>query len=340
MCAVGSVDWSVDDFATELAPFAAAYKQQRARFRDVQNGGGNGLFHSFALWFLLRKIRPTMVVESGVHMGETSWLIRRASAEWEPLFVRIDPRKLGWNDDVENRSKTLDLRGGRFVDFAEVDWDGHTLVDRSDALVLMDDHFDQLRRVEQARRLGFGHLVFDDNYMPGFGDMFSIKSACDGGISDADGGRGRLRWAFAKHGQQIRCHGYRQMASQCDPLSATEASRIKQDLLKWCDVIWEAPPLAPIDDPIRPKRFLNGPSQGPLQGPAKWTADHTRLVRESTKSPLFPNISSACERMGGAVKCQHLLEQGGAYLNMVYVKPRIAKRAREHTIGSWKSGAL
>ena len=35
-------------------------------YQDKRNAGGNGLFHSFALWFILRKIRPSVIVESGV----------------------------------------------------------------------------------------------------------------------------------------------------------------------------------------------------------------------------------------------------------------------------------
>ena len=90
-------------------------------------------------------------------------MMRKATAEWAPFFVRIDMQDLGvWQDPIRSKSRTF--FGNSFIDFSKLDWDGLVGKNRSNALVLMDDHVDQLTRMEQARRLGFGHLVYDDNY--------------------------------------------------------------------------------------------------------------------------------------------------------------------------------
>ena len=65
-----------------------------------------------------------MVVESGVRDGFTSWLIAKATEDWSPLYVRVDPRAIGWNGLVgnSNADHLVELRGSDFKDIADVDW--------------------------------------------------------------------------------------------------------------------------------------------------------------------------------------------------------------------------
>jgi hypothetical protein len=58
-------------------------------------------------------------------------------------------------------------------DFSELDWD----LPRDTTLLFFDDHQDALARVVLAERLGFVHLVFEDNYPSGRGDCYSLKKA-------------------------------------------------------------------------------------------------------------------------------------------------------------------
>ena len=223
--------------------------------------------------------------------GLTSWLFRRASASWQPVLVQVDPsrRKGSWTDAMNN-SRTIDMRGGRFQDVARVDWQ-QLGVEPARALVLLDDHQDQLERLQQMRQLGFRHLVFDDNHPPGLGDIFSIKNACDGGHGGHRAGRltappcgeGELRDFF---GSQRRCTGFH---SKCATLTRAEFGAQRDALVEASSVIWEAPPLAPIDSggaqPITTtvhyaaSRAYEGP------GPGEWTSAHTAAVLHSTKAP-------------------------------------------------------
>ena len=52
------------------------------------------------------------------------------------------------------------------------------LVEFSTALVYFDDHQSGYRRLIEAQRVGFGHLLFDDGY-PWPGDNYSLKQALD-----------------------------------------------------------------------------------------------------------------------------------------------------------------
>lgn len=93
-------------------------------------------------------------------------------------------------------------------DFNNIDWSGQTTAaEREHAVVLVDDHMDHLIRMAQAQKFGFTQLIYDDNCMPGTGDCFSVKDACDGGSGTAEGGlgtRGRVRAHFSNQAPK-RC---------------------------------------------------------------------------------------------------------------------------------------
>ena len=123
-CERGTPPLTRDILLQELPSFLDAWAEQRSFFSNgtranMRNEGGNSLLHSFGLWALLRTIKPPFFVESGVAGGETSWLARRATAAWKPTMVRIDPRKLGWEDDTPGAT-THDFRGPTFQDFGKV----------------------------------------------------------------------------------------------------------------------------------------------------------------------------------------------------------------------------
>ena len=84
VCAIGDVPWTADDMRGEVPGFSRAYAANLRHFK-ADNHGGNGLFHSFLLWFIVRHLRPSAIVESGVHLGWTSRLLRLASEAWQPL---------------------------------------------------------------------------------------------------------------------------------------------------------------------------------------------------------------------------------------------------------------
>jgi hypothetical protein len=129
-----------------------------------ENRGGMRAPHLFAAWFMVRTLKPTHIVESGVFKGLGTWLLEHAAPDAE--LVCIDP---------EPAARVYHAARARYVteDFASLSWD----LPRETTLLFFDDHQDALRRVEEAQRFGFRHVIFEDNYPPGRGDCFSLKQA-------------------------------------------------------------------------------------------------------------------------------------------------------------------
>lgn len=138
------------------------------------NSGGMRLEHSFGLWYTLRSIRPSpkAVIESGVHNGHTTWLIKQALPGVR--VISLDPsHNIGKHDNVEY------LSGPNFVDFNEVDWTKMD-IDPKRTVVLFDDHQSGYRRViKEGLVRGFQHFILDDNYDFLEGDNYSFKWACE-----------------------------------------------------------------------------------------------------------------------------------------------------------------
>jgi len=290
-------------------------------FNDT-NLNGNGMYHAFGMWFMIRKLGPPVLVESGVFQGLTSWLMRKASADWEPIFFRIDPVKRGWEDDVKDKSKIKDYRGLKdFKDFNAIPWKDLLPDERQNAVILFDDHQDHLVRLQQARQHGFKHILFDDNYVPGFGDMFSIKGACDGGkdSSDMNGHGGAIRKIFSKVPQ--RCQWSIFGARFCHNLSEQEASMARSELLNMSSIIWEMPPLTPLHNPYGRLQQLVKP--GLYDGPSEneWKENvHSCLINDMTKPALFPDVAEAKQRLH--VNDEDLRFEERRYINLAYVQVR------------------
>lgn len=93
VCSKGGEMWSNDDILVHLDSFLAALEERKAVFHEIDQyndfWGGNGVFHAFILWATLKNVRPTLVVESGVLKGGTSWLIHKATEEWNPTLAFV-----------------------------------------------------------------------------------------------------------------------------------------------------------------------------------------------------------------------------------------------------------
>jgi hypothetical protein len=73
-----------------LPEFSDIY--ERRPIRD--NKGGMRAPHCFAAWFMLRKLRPTAVVESGLWRGQGTWLIEQACPDADLYCIDIDLGRL------------------------------------------------------------------------------------------------------------------------------------------------------------------------------------------------------------------------------------------------------
>eukprot|EP00966_Prymnesium_polylepis_P320720 7377095-Prymnesium_polylepis.1 len=107
-----------------------------------------GPSHQFGLWLILRKLRPSCVIESGVFKGRTTWLVRQALGDMARLIL-LSPDSP--HDRYIDRGNATYLTGHNFVDFGKVDWE-RLAVNWERTLVIFDDHMSAIRRLDEARR--------------------------------------------------------------------------------------------------------------------------------------------------------------------------------------------
>jgi hypothetical protein len=143
------------------------FLELHARLPIVNNHGGMRAPHLFGAWFMLRELRPTHVVESGVFKGLGTWLIEQAAPQAQ-LYC-IDP-------DLSQREYTSPRAEYGTSDFSATSYD----LPRETTVLFFDDHQDAVERVRLARERGFLHLIFEDNYPRGHGDCYSLKRALMG----------------------------------------------------------------------------------------------------------------------------------------------------------------
>lgn len=162
------------------------------RFLDVwqhrpirNNQHGMGINHSWALWYLLDRLQPAVVLESGVWRGHSTWVIEQAAPGAQIYSFDVD---------LSNR-RYVSARAEYFEhDLEQMDWSG---IDTAHAVAFIDDHQDAYRRLEALSWLGFHHLVFEDNHPVGWGDFYTLKNMQAGAGYPAAGPpedlRGRAR---------------------------------------------------------------------------------------------------------------------------------------------------
>jgi len=154
----GDSTWSPVDMRSRLEEFAALYSRRPI----VDNAGGMNSSHLFLFWFILQQLKPKAVIESGVWKGQGTWLIEQA-CDAEIYSIDIDWSHLEYRSP---RAKYLSQ------DISKLDW-AH--VPKAETLVFIDDHIDAIDRCRWAHQAGFKHLVFEDNYPPSRGDVYSLQ---------------------------------------------------------------------------------------------------------------------------------------------------------------------
>lgn len=163
-------EWIQDRYLLgNLTLFSEVYRR-----RPIEKNSGGMLFdHSFAFWYILKTLQPTVVIESGSYRGYTTWLIRESL-----------PKAKIYSFGLEAHEKYLDnvvyYTRGNFKDFSTIDWRNES-IDIENTVVLFDDHQSaDIRIFEQGmKKFGFSKFVYDDNFKTGEGDNLSMKWLCE-----------------------------------------------------------------------------------------------------------------------------------------------------------------
>ena len=153
-------NWSNDEIVKELISFKEFYKN-----RPIKNNINGMMFpHMFATYFILKKIKPKFVIESGVYKGQSTWLIENTLPESEILSIDID---LNQREYISKKANYSDL-DFKLHDFSKLP---------KETLVFFDDHVNHLERIQQSKFFNIKNIIFEDNYPSYTGDFYTIKHA-------------------------------------------------------------------------------------------------------------------------------------------------------------------
>jgi hypothetical protein len=129
----------------------------------TDNNGGMKSGHMFPAWFVIKKLQPKYIIESGVWKGLGTWFFEKASPESK--IISIDP-------NPNFRVYTSDKVDYRTTDFTQQNWND---VDKENTLVFLDDHQNSLQRLKFAKQIGFKKIMVEDNYPFNQGDCYTPK---------------------------------------------------------------------------------------------------------------------------------------------------------------------
>ncbi|GAV77567.1 hypothetical protein CFOL_v3_21038 [Cephalotus follicularis] len=263
-----TVEWTSKDLLKGLEEFVPIYET-----RPIKNNMyGMGFDHSFGLWFIARWLKPDLMIESGAFKGHSTWVLRQAMPDIHIISITPrHPEKYLKKGPAYVDGNCTYFAGKDFVDFGSIEWGSvmkkHGINDHRRVLIFFDDHQNELKRIRQALKAGFRHLVFEDNYDTGTGDHYSLRHICDqfyirgGGHScfrDSDEARVREKrkhfWEKAVDIEELCGPGEAwwgvrgQMRDNFNhsntPISYAEHfqnSRLIESIL---DLYWELPPVA------------------------------------------------------------------------------------------------
>tara|TARA_B100001029_G_scaffold156462_1_gene141882 strand:- start:219 stop:1037 length:819 start_codon:yes stop_codon:yes gene_type:complete len=151
-------NWSNDEIIKELISFKELYKKRPIK----KNVHGMMLPHMFATHFILKKIKPKFVIESGVYKGQSTWLIENTLPKCEILSIDID---LSQREYISKKA-----------DYSNLDFKMHNFSRiPNETLVFFDDHVSHLERIQQAKFFNIKNIIFEDNYATNEGDFYTIK---------------------------------------------------------------------------------------------------------------------------------------------------------------------
>ena len=153
-------NWSYSEMSAKLKKFVKIYRERPIK----KNFHGMRFNHMFALYFILLKIKPKVVIESGIFKGQSTWLIKKTLPKCKIFSFDIDLKnRIFISKKV--RYFEYDLKYYNFNNFPK------------ETLVFLDDHQNHLERLKLLKWIGFKHVVLEDNYPVGRGDFYTLRHA-------------------------------------------------------------------------------------------------------------------------------------------------------------------
>lgn len=151
--------WTRKELKKYLPEFTDLYSNRPIS----DNAGGMKSHHMFPAWFIVKKLQPKFLIESGVWKGLGTWFFRKASPQTK--IISIDP-------EPSFRVHTDTEVDYKIEDFLDIDWSS---IVGEDVLVFFDDHQNCMPRIKRCKELGFNKVIFEDNYPSNQGDCYTPK---------------------------------------------------------------------------------------------------------------------------------------------------------------------
>lgn len=154
--------WSNEDIQGYLDEFIKIYENRPIK----NNKGGMQFSHMFYFFFILKKINPDFIIESGVYKGQSTWLIENTSPNSKILSIDID---LSQREYISEKA-TYSSKDLKFQSLKEIS---------PNSLIFLDDHVNHLDRLIDVDLLNIKHIILEDNYPGKTGDFQTLKQIID-----------------------------------------------------------------------------------------------------------------------------------------------------------------
>lgn len=155
---IGEIPFDNKDIIDSLEEFSYIYQNRPI----IDNNGGQLSAQLFYSWYVAKKMKPEIIIESGTYKGQGTWAFEQASPDSQ--IICLDP----YPKEEYKSKKAQYIRN----DFSQIDWSN---IPKENCLVFFDDHQNALSRIINCKVQGFKYIMFEDNYPEGQGDCISIK---------------------------------------------------------------------------------------------------------------------------------------------------------------------
>jgi len=153
-----TVTWSNEEIIKEIKFFNQIYKERPI----TDNLHGMRFQHMFATYFILKKIKPEFVIESGIYKGQSTWLIEKTLPDAKILCIDLDLSQRIYISKKATYSN-LDFKYQKFSNIPE------------NTLVFFDDHVNHYQRLIQSKFFNIKNIILEDNYDINKGDFYTLK---------------------------------------------------------------------------------------------------------------------------------------------------------------------
>lgn len=144
---IKKIKWNIYEIKNEIKKFIELYKS-----RPIKNNKGGMLFpHMFALYFILKKIKPELIIESGIYKGQSTWLIEKTLPKSNIISIDTNLKSRIY---ISKKAHYSDI-DFKFQNFSNIP---------KNTLVFFDDHVNHSERIKEVLYFNIKNIVLEDNY--------------------------------------------------------------------------------------------------------------------------------------------------------------------------------